>query len=168
MATLAHPAQPAIRIYTPTPTPISHRVAQALIYVLLIVIGLILFTPFILAFLGTFKTDAEIIAYPPTFFPTKWLVENWPKLWNTDLGGVARPAGASSLGLVAGLFAFLVAFLIGGLSSEEQGKGFPRAIGLPVTLALAVAGGAAAAWYVGVRLGAAPLYDVSTGIAVTF
>jgi|SRR5579859_3133822 len=168
MATLAQPAQPAIRVFSPTPTTATHRVGRLLIYVLLFAIGLILFTPFILAFLGTFKTDAEIIAYPPTFFPTKWLVENWPKLWNTDLGGVARPAGASSLGLVAGLFAFLVIFLVGGLSSEEKGKGFPRAIGLPVALVLAIAGGAASAWYVGVRLGGTAVYDWSTGIAVTF
>src|SRR4051794_3970706 len=106
MATVAHSAQPAVRVFAPTPTTASHRVGRILIYLVLIAVGLILFTPFILAFLGTFKTDAEIIAYPPKFFPTKWLVENWPRLWNTDLGGVARPAGASSLGLVAGLFAF--------------------------------------------------------------
>src|SRR5258708_34091437 len=129
MATLA---QPAIRVFSPTPTTATHRVGRALIYLVLFAIGLILFTPFILAFLGTFKTDAEIIAYPPTFFPTKWLLENWPKLWNTDLGGVARPGGASSLGLVAGLFAFFVTFLVGGLTSEEKGKGFPRPFRLPV------------------------------------
>ena len=58
-------------------------------------------------------------------------------------------------------------FLLVGLSSEDKGKGLPRAIGLPVALALAAAGGAAAAWYVGVRLGGKPLYDWSTGIAVT-
>src|SRR6476661_6707178 len=102
MATLAQPAQPAVRVFTPTPTPVTHRVGQLVIYLVLIAVGLILFTPFILAFLGTFKTDAEIIAWPPSFLPTKWLVENWPKVLGTDLGGVARPGGASSLGLVAG------------------------------------------------------------------
>ena len=163
MATLA---QPAIRVFTPSPTSVTHRAGRVLIYVVLVVVGVVLFTPFILAFLGTFKTDAEIIAWPPTFFPAKWLIENWPKLWNTDLGGLARPEGASSLGLVAGLFAFFWTFLLTGLSSEEKGKGLPRAIGLPVALALAVAGGAASAWYVGVRLGGKPLYDWSTGIAV--
>jgi multiple sugar transport system permease protein len=168
MATLAQPAQPAVRLATPSPTPLSHRAGRGLIYVVLIVVGLVLFTPFILAFLGTFKTDAEIIAWPPKFLPAKWLIENWPKLWNTDLGGVARPGGASSLGLVAGLFAFFITFLVVGLSSAEKGKGFPRAIGLPVALLLAIAGGAGAAWYVGVRLGSPAVYDWSTGIAVTF
>ncbi len=168
MATLAQPVQRVVPVYSPTPTPIAHRIGKLAVYLLLIVVGLILFTPFILAFLGTFKTDAEIIAWPPSFLPTKWLVENWPKLLSTDLGGIARPAGASSLGLVAGLFAFFVTFLLGGLSSQEKGKGLPRAIGLPVALLLAVAGGAAAAWYVGVRLGSTAVYDLSTGIAVTF
>jgi multiple sugar transport system permease protein len=166
MATIAQPAQPAIRVYSPSPTPITHRLARVLVYVLLIIIGLILFTPFILAFLGTFKTDAEIIAYPPSFFPAKWLVENWPKLWNTDVGGLPRPQGASSLGLVAGLFSFLAVFLLAGLSSETKGKGLRPAIGLPVALALAVAGGVASAWYVGARLGGTALYNWSTGIAV--
>ena len=168
MATIAQPAPPAARVFTPTPTPVTHRLGQLLIYLVLIVVGLILFTPFILAFLGTFKTDAEIIAWPPSFFPIKWLVENWPRLLGTDLGGLARPGGASSLGLVAGLFAFFVTFLLGGLSSEEKGKGLPRAIGLPLAVALALVGGLGAAWYVGVRLGSPLVYDVSTGVAVTF
>ncbi len=57
-----------------------------LMYTLLIVIGLISLAPFILAFLGTFKTDAEIIAWPPTFLPKHWLVGNWSTTWNTDMG----------------------------------------------------------------------------------
>ncbi|MGC9357381.1 MAG: carbohydrate ABC transporter permease [Anaerolineae bacterium] len=55
-------------------------------YVVLALLGILLFMPFILAFLGTFKTDAEIIAYPPDFFPEEWLWENWVRVWNTDLG----------------------------------------------------------------------------------
>ena len=64
----------------------SRRRGAILKYVLLIVIGLISLTPFILAFLGTFKTDAEIIAWPPTFLPKHWLISNWAKTWSTDLG----------------------------------------------------------------------------------
>lgn len=55
-------------------------------YLLLALIGLILFMPFILAALGTFKTDTEIIAFPPKLFPATWLFSNWVKVWNTDLG----------------------------------------------------------------------------------
>ncbi|NOZ50667.1 MAG: carbohydrate ABC transporter permease [Chloroflexi bacterium] len=53
---------------------------------LLVLLGLVALAPFILAFLGTFKTDAEIIAWPPTFFPKVWLWQNWLKTWQTDLG----------------------------------------------------------------------------------
>jgi multiple sugar transport system permease protein len=55
-------------------------------YLILIIISLVLFSPFILAFLGTFKTDAEIIAYPPKLLPVHWLWENWVTTWQTDIG----------------------------------------------------------------------------------
>jgi len=66
--------------------PSSYYVGTFLRYLILSLIGLVLFMPFILAALGTFKTDAEIIAFPPKLFPQQWLVENWGKVWNTDLG----------------------------------------------------------------------------------
>src|SRR5258706_7335945 len=161
-------AQPAIRatIAPPTQASVGQRLGRLVIYVILVLVGLILFTPFILAILGTFKTDAEIIAWPPTFLPTVWHFENWPRLWNTDLGGLPRLEGASSLGLMAGLFGFFVTFLLTGLSSEDKGKNLPRAIALPLALALVVAAGLGAAWYLGVRLGARPAFTWSTGIAV--
>src|ERR1043166_5731058 len=66
--------------------PWAYYVGIFLRYLLLTLIGLVLFMPFILAALGTFKTDAEIIAFPPRFLPNQWLVENWIKVWNTDIG----------------------------------------------------------------------------------
>jgi multiple sugar transport system permease protein len=168
MATLA---QRAPRTIAPASMPITQRLGRVFVYVLLIAIGLILFTPFILAFLGTFKTDSEIIAWPPTFFPTTWLVENWPRLWNTDVGGLPRPAGATSLGLSAGLFVFFIAFLLIGLSSEEENKqGFPRALGLPLALGLALAAGGASALYLRLRLAEAAdpvlLWTVGSAVAI--
>jgi len=68
------------------PKPAFHYVKILLRYLLLCAIGLVLFTPFILAALGTFKADSEIIRFPPTFLPAEWQVENWPRVWNTDLG----------------------------------------------------------------------------------
>lgn len=62
------------------------RIRRSGLYIVLIGLGLLSLTPFILALLGTFKTDAEIIAYPPTILPEKWLWQNWLKTWNTDLG----------------------------------------------------------------------------------
>lgn len=55
-------------------------------YVLLIAIGIVMFSPFILATLGTFKTDLEITAFPPKFLPAVWHWENWSRVWNTDIG----------------------------------------------------------------------------------
>ncbi|HSO27119.1 MAG TPA: carbohydrate ABC transporter permease [Anaerolineales bacterium] len=66
--------------------PLTFYLKRVMRYVILSAIGLILFMPFILAALGSFKTDAQIIAYPPTFLPDNWLWENWVKAWNTDLG----------------------------------------------------------------------------------
>lgn len=66
--------------------PARHYVGLILRYALLIGIGIVLFTPFILAFFGSFKTDAEIIAYPPKILPEEWLTGNWVKVWTTDMG----------------------------------------------------------------------------------
>jgi multiple sugar transport system permease protein len=73
-------------IQRPVARPVGFYVKTILRYLLLIGIGLILFSPFILAMLGTFKTDAEITAYPPKLLPENWLWENWAKVWNTDIG----------------------------------------------------------------------------------
>src|SRR5215207_7971301 len=167
MATLAHPAQ---RTISPSSERLTHWFGRAFIYALLITVGLVLFTPFILAFLGTFKTDAEIIAWPPTFLPTEWHVENWPRLLSTDVGGLPRPAGATSLGLSAGLFVFFVVFLLVGLSHQgEKEKSISRAIGLPLSLALALVAGGGGALYLRTRLGESvdPILLWTVGIAVT-
>jgi multiple sugar transport system permease protein len=170
MATLAHPTP---RTISPPSVRITQFLGRVLIYALLITIGLVLFTPFILALLGTFKTDAEIIAWPPTFFPSNWQVENWPRLWNTDLGGLPRPAGAISFGLTAGLFVFFVVFLLLGLSGQEAAgkqKSLPTSIGLPLSLGLALLAGAGSALYLRLRLtediNPALLWTVSIAVTI--
>ena len=122
----------------------ARRASKPLFYLLLAVISVILFTPFILAFLGTFKSDAEIIAWPPSFFPEVWLFENWPKLFNTDFGGLPRPEGATSLGLMAGMLVFFAGFLVLGTSSETKGRGMSPKVGLLLAIALAIGTGVAA------------------------
>ncbi len=52
----------------------------------LAVISLVFLLPFVLAFLGTFKTNAEITAWPPRILPAHWLWQNWVTTWDTDLG----------------------------------------------------------------------------------
>ncbi|MFP4346251.1 MAG: carbohydrate ABC transporter permease [Anaerolineales bacterium] len=66
--------------------PVRFYVQRIVRYAVLTLLGILLFTPFILAFLGTLKTDAEIIAYPPDLLPDEWRWENWVRVWNTDLG----------------------------------------------------------------------------------
>jgi multiple sugar transport system permease protein len=60
-------------------------------YTLLTAAGIIFMLPFILSFLGTFKTQAEITAFPPSIFPENWITENWTRAWNVEIatrGGV--------------------------------------------------------------------------------
>jgi multiple sugar transport system permease protein len=111
-------------------------------YVVLTAVALLVFLPFILAFLGTFKTNIEIIAFPPTFFPENWLFENWPTLFSTDLGGTVRAEGTTSIGLTVGMFAFFITFLVTGLSSNLVGKqDIWQRIGLPVSIIIIAASG---------------------------
>jgi multiple sugar transport system permease protein len=76
----------SVPLQTKPAKPLSYYVNQTVRYLLLIAVGLVLFLPFILAALGTFKTDTEIIAYPPKLLPGTWLVQNWGAVWNTDIG----------------------------------------------------------------------------------
>ncbi len=164
---MATVAQTLPRTFTPPTMPLQHRLSRALVYVVLIVIGLILFMPFILAFLGTFKTDAEIIAWPPTFLPSHWLWENWPKLWNTDFGGLPRPEGTTSLGLTSGFFAFFLTLLFIGQSNESKGQALPQAVGLPLAMLLALLAGLGAALYLRLNFEASLTLMVSTGLAIS-
>lgn len=91
-------------------------------YIILTAVGLLVFMPFILAFFGSFKNNAEIIAFPPTFLPEVWRWENWPALFTTDLGGQIRPEGTTSIGVIVGIFAFYLTFLATGLRANLGGE----------------------------------------------
>ncbi|GAC1551000.1 MAG: carbohydrate ABC transporter permease [Herpetosiphon sp.] len=65
----------------------SRNIGTAIRYTLLVLIGLLLFLPFILAFLGTFKSSAEVVAFPPKIFPTTWHPENWARAWGVEIQG---------------------------------------------------------------------------------
>jgi len=84
MATLTKKAAP-IAIATPG-KPLIYYLQLVGRYLLLSLIGVILLTPFILAALGSFKTGAEIIAFPPKLLPANWQIENWTRVWTTDFG----------------------------------------------------------------------------------
>lgn len=65
--------------------PPSFYVGAAIRYGLLILAAIIAFTPFILSFLGTFKTNLELTSFPPQIMPQQWLFDNWVRVWNFTL-----------------------------------------------------------------------------------
>ena len=83
MATAAEPR--SVRAATGEGRPASFYVTAVLRYGFLTLISLIAFMPFILSFLGTFKTNAELTAFPPTFLPQQWQWDNWVRVWNFSL-----------------------------------------------------------------------------------
>ncbi|GIV96769.1 MAG: sugar ABC transporter ATP-binding protein [Herpetosiphonaceae bacterium] len=68
--------------------PIRYYVDHIIRYVLLTLFALLFFAPFILAFLGTFKTNREITAWPPQILPELWRWENWERAWNVKIGAI--------------------------------------------------------------------------------
>jgi ABC-type glycerol-3-phosphate transport system permease component len=61
----------------------AHYIGLILRYLVLIGIGLAFLTPFILAFFGSFKTNREILSYPPRLFPEVWHVDNWTRVFRS-------------------------------------------------------------------------------------
>ncbi len=59
-------------------------------YGFLILISIVAFMPFVLSFLGTFKTNIELTSFPPQVFPQQWRVDNWVRVWNFSLPTVAN------------------------------------------------------------------------------
>jgi multiple sugar transport system permease protein len=58
-------------------------------YALYIVITLFLFIPFVMTVLSSFKTSAEVIAFPPTLLPSVWHPENYLHVL-TEINGFPR------------------------------------------------------------------------------
>ncbi|WP_420631002.1 carbohydrate ABC transporter permease [Candidatus Leptofilum sp.] len=139
-------------------------------YVILTAVALLVFMPFILAFLGTFKTNLEIIAFPPTFLPETWLWENWPTLFRTDLGGQVQVLGTTSIGLTVGAFAFFATFLVTGLSSKPTEKDIWQKIGPWLAAAIIIGTGILIGFYLQTSLGNArytPALIPSVSVAFT-
>jgi len=86
MATATTTTRASVQQQEESRKPVTYYLGLVLRYLVYILIGLILFAPFILAALGSFKTGAEVIRYPPELLPDQWLVENWVRVWNTDFG----------------------------------------------------------------------------------
>jgi len=48
----------------------------------MIIFTIIFLGPFFMAFLGSFKTTSQVLAWPPTFLPDPWRWENYKDVWN--------------------------------------------------------------------------------------
>jgi len=68
-----------------TERPTSFYITAFVRYALLAILAFIAFMPFILSFFGTFKTTAEINAFPPAIFPEQWRFDNWVRVWNFSI-----------------------------------------------------------------------------------
>lgn len=72
-------------VVTEEQRPATFYLGAILRYTLLIVASIIAFAPFLLSFLGTFKTNLELTSYPPTILPELWRFDNWVRVWNFTL-----------------------------------------------------------------------------------
>lgn len=66
-------ARPAVRDTTER----VERLQATFRYIMYIVVTVFLVTPFVMTVLSSFKTSAEVIAYPPTLLPSEWHPENY-------------------------------------------------------------------------------------------
>ena len=73
-----------------------YYVGVAARYILLSALALIAFAPFILSFLGTFKTNVELTSFPPKILPEVWRLDNWVRVWNFTLPSVQLSPPLSS------------------------------------------------------------------------
>ncbi len=60
----------------------SYYVIQTIRYLVMILMTIIFLGPFIMALLGSFKSTAEVLSWPPTFLPTTWHFDNYARVWN--------------------------------------------------------------------------------------
>ena len=53
------------------------KLKSMLTYLLLLIVAVLVALPFIWMVVSAFKSQRELFAYPPTFFPTEWKWENF-------------------------------------------------------------------------------------------
>src|SRR5439155_26797800 len=84
MATQATTRRAAAAAEQPTLVrrPTSWYVLQVIRYAFLLLSTVILLGPLFLAFFGSFKTNAEVLAWPPTLLPAHWSLGNYVDVWN--------------------------------------------------------------------------------------
>ncbi|MCZ7545882.1 MAG: hypothetical protein M5R40_21225 [Anaerolineae bacterium] len=116
-------------------------------YTILVIVSLIFIMPFVLAFFGGFKTNREVLGYPPTLVPESW---SDPANWQMFITG-AVPEGADHLAAQVATCEELNALLAeAGLESDTiQARQFARDNDLPNPLDCPVGARAVAALNLG-------------------
>lgn len=56
---------------------VKSKGSKIISYVLVVLVAIIVLLPFAWMIVSAFKSQRELFAYPPTFFPTEWKVENF-------------------------------------------------------------------------------------------
>lgn len=59
-----------------------HPVTRVLVYAVLILGTLVTLVPFVWIVATSFKSSAEIVRIPPTFFPENWTAESYRTIFN--------------------------------------------------------------------------------------
>ena len=65
-----------------TRAPARVVASRTALYAALTVFGIVAAIPFVWMILASFKTGAEIRAFPPTFWPREWTLENYTTILN--------------------------------------------------------------------------------------
>ncbi|HRW07067.1 MAG TPA: hypothetical protein P5121_18315, partial [Caldilineaceae bacterium] len=55
--------------------------ADLIVHVALLLLGLIIAMPILIAFFTSFKPPAQVVTFPPSLFPSEWTVENYIVAW---------------------------------------------------------------------------------------
>ncbi|HEX6606391.1 MAG TPA: carbohydrate ABC transporter permease, partial [Chloroflexia bacterium] len=80
-ATTRPAAMPVTQAKTVEREPMYY-VIMVIRYIVLILMTIIFLGPFVMALLGSFKSTAEVVAWPPTFLPKEWRFQNYVDVWN--------------------------------------------------------------------------------------
>src|SRR3954449_10115085 len=60
----------------------GYYVVTTIRYILMFLFTILFLGPFFMALLGSFKTTGEVLAWPPTFLPQEWRLQNYADVWN--------------------------------------------------------------------------------------
>jgi multiple sugar transport system permease protein len=95
------------------------KISLVVAYSLLILLAVIDLIPFVWMVLSSFKSRGEILHFPPTLLPQKWLFSNYAKAWNAGGLNFGRMFLNSMICVIPGTFCTLVV-------SSLAGFGFSR------------------------------------------